>query len=102
MCLSSVSFLNAKHLKNRIFTKFCTDELYQNLLKRSHFGQNQTKISDFTRRPECVAMRRYTLQHEKEMLEIGTAEKTGYRHIRYKVNVSPLQALLWPRVWVEV
>ena len=58
ICLSSVNFLSTKHLKNPISTEFCIDDFYKNLLKRSDFGQNQTKVSDFTRRPECVAVRR--------------------------------------------
>jgi hypothetical protein len=63
--LSSVNFLSTKHVI----------EFYKNLLKRSHFGQNHAKVPDFTRRTECVAVRRWILQQEKEMLQIRTAEK---------------------------
>ena len=34
ICLSSVSFLSTKHLKNQIFMEFCIDEFYENLLKQ--------------------------------------------------------------------
>jgi hypothetical protein len=58
ICLSSVNFLITKHPNNQIFKEFYIDKFYKNLLQLSRFGQNQTKVSDFTWRPECVAVRR--------------------------------------------